>query len=82
MRRWGQFSLALCEEEPGVCISSFDTESHYVAEAGLEFKIPLPQPLKGWDYGSTPSFLALHIPLKIKSMKRVGIPADELHQRS
>jgi hypothetical protein len=35
----------------------FETGSLYVAQAGLEQAIPLPLPLKCWDYRCTPPYL-------------------------
>jgi hypothetical protein len=48
------------EESPRFClfVYLFETESHYVAQAGLELDCLLPPPSECWDYKHVPPYLA------------------------
>jgi hypothetical protein len=39
----------------------FETDSHYIVQAGLELMSLLSQPLKGWDYRLEPPWPTLKI---------------------
>jgi hypothetical protein len=51
---WARWEL-----DGGFCFCFLETESHYVAQAGLRLTILLPQSPEGWDYRCVLPWLAL-----------------------